>query len=73
MRQGFQPGDRIAAVEEHIQDPDAERIDLSGRILTPGWIDIHTHLYAGSTTWGIRADAICLSTGVTTVVDAGSF
>ena len=64
---------RIAEISEGI-DPDAarERIDLCGRILTPGWIDIHAHVYAGATTWGIEADAHCLATGVTTIVDAGS-
>ena len=65
-------GDKIAVVAEEIEEEGRETIDLSGHILTPGWIDIHTHLYAGSTTWGIRGDALCLATGVTTVVDAGS-
>ena len=65
-------GDRIAAVEAGIEDPSAERIDLSGKILTPGWVDIHAHVFAGATTWGICADALCLATGVTTIVDAGS-
>jgi dihydroorotase len=63
----------IAAVSEGIDTAAArERVDLSGRILTPGWIDIHAHVYAGATTWGIKADAHCLATGVTTIVDAGS-
>lgn len=62
----------VAAVEERIEDPAGERIALDGKILTPGWIDIHAHVYAGSTTWGIQPDAYCLATGVTTVVDAGS-
>lgn len=65
-------GEKIAEVAEEITAPAAETIELSGKILTPGWIDIHAHLYAGSTTWGIRGDALCLATGVTTVVDAGS-
>ena len=65
-------GEKIAAVAETITAPAAETIDLSGKILTPGWIDIHAHLYAGCTTWGIRGDALCLATGVTTIVDAGS-
>ena len=64
-------GDKIVMLGEKIGEG-RKVIDLSGRILTPGWIDIHTHLYEGSTTWGIRGDALCLATGVTTVVDAGS-
>ncbi len=63
---------KIAAVAEKITEPSRESIALEGKILTPGWIDIHAHVYAGSTTWGIRADALCLATGVTTIVDAGS-
>ena len=65
-------GEQIAEVAEEITAPAAETIDLSGKILTPGWIDIHAHLYAGCSTWGIRGDALCLATGVTTIVDAGS-
>ena len=56
-------GEKIAAVAEEITAPAAETIDLSGKILTPGWIDIHAHLYAGCTTWGIRGDALCLAHG----------
>ncbi len=63
---------RVAAVAEHIVESGRREFDLSGALLTPGWIDIHAHLYPGSTTWGIRADAHYLSTGVTTAVDAGS-
>jgi dihydroorotase len=63
----------IAAVADSIDAVTArEQIDLSGQILTPGWVDIHAHVYAGATTWGIKADAHCLATGVTTIVDAGS-
>ena len=65
-------GEKIAAVEKEIAEPAKETVDLGGSILTPGWIDIHTHIYAGATTWGIQGDALCLGTGVTTVVDAGS-
>ncbi len=65
-------GGKIAAVESRIEGPARQRIDLSGRILTPGWIDMHAHIYPGATTWGIQADALCLATGVTTIVDAGS-
>ncbi|MDP6041016.1 MAG: amidohydrolase/deacetylase family metallohydrolase, partial [Candidatus Latescibacteria bacterium] len=62
----------IKNVAQSIIEPAKETIDLTGKILTPGWIDIHAHVFAGATTWGIQADALCLATGVTTVVDAGS-
>lgn len=62
----------IKAISQSITEPATETIDLSDKILTPGWIDIHAHVFAGATTWGIQADALCLATGVTTVVDAGS-
>ncbi len=63
---------QIAAVSKSISHTASREIQLEGKILTPGWIDIHAHLYPGSTTWGIHADAHYLSTGVTTAVDAGS-
>ena len=62
----------ITNIAQSITDPAKETIDLTGKILTPGWIDIHAHVFAGATTWGIQADALCLATGVTTIVDAGS-
>ena len=63
---------KIAAVQKSIIEPAKQTIDLPGKVLTPGWIDIHAHVFAGATTWGFHADALCLATGVTTVVDAGS-
>ena len=65
-------GGRIVALSENLAGSGRREIHLAGKLLTPGWIDIHAHLYPGSTTWGIRADAHYLSTGVTTAVDAGS-
>ncbi|MBM3459397.1 MAG: amidohydrolase family protein, partial [Armatimonadetes bacterium] len=38
----------------------------------PGFLDIHTHVYAGVTSWGVFPDPPCLASGVTTAVDAGS-
>jgi len=65
-------GDQIVALSDSLDGPAKQTLDLTGKILTPGWIDIHAHVYAGATTWGIKADALCLATGVTTLVDAGS-
>jgi len=47
-------------------------VDVTGLIVTPGLIDLHTHLYHGVSHYGVDADTHCLRRGVTTAVDAGS-
>jgi dihydroorotase len=47
-------------------------IDAAGLIVTPGMVDLHTHLYPGVSHYGIEPDTYCLGRGVTTAVDAGS-
>jgi len=63
---------RVAAVGPGLAQPARERIDARGCIVTPGLIDLHAHVYAGVTSWGLKPDPVCLATGVTTIVDAGS-
>src|SRR5207248_1252093 len=46
-------GDRIADVSPAIEAPDAERIDASGMVVMPGFVDTHRH------TWQTALRAIC--------------
>jgi dihydroorotase len=41
-------------------------------IVTPGLIDLHTHVYWGGTSLGVDAAALARQSGTTTFVDAGS-
>jgi dihydroorotase len=64
---------RIAAVDRSIPaDAAARTIDVSGSIVTPGLVDLHTHTFHGVGYWGVRPDPVASRTGVTTWVDAGS-
>jgi len=47
-------------------------VDVAGRMVTPGLIDLHTHVYWGGTSLGVDADMIARRSGTTTFVDAGS-
>ena len=53
-------------------DPGTDVRDVSGYIVTPGLIDLHTHVYWGGTSLGIDAEEFCRTSGVTTAVDTGS-
>ncbi len=63
----------VAEVGEHIApERAAAAIDVSGKMVTPGLVDLHGHFYHGGTGSAVHADQNCLSAGATTGVDAGS-
>ena len=66
-------GGMIAKVEADIPSGQArETINADGKIVTPGLIDIHAHVFPDVGPYGIEPDPYCLRRGVTTVVDAGT-
>jgi len=66
-------GGKVAAVDDGIEPGRARKtVDVGGRIVTPGLIDLHTHVYWGGTSIGIDADTIAVRSGTTTFVDAGT-
>jgi dihydroorotase len=72
MDVGFRDG-KSAGVGKNLKaGPDTEIRDVSGHYVTPGLVDMHTHVYWGGTSLGIDPDGFCRSSGVTTSVDTGS-
>ena len=72
-------GGKVAAVAESIPPARARRVvDVKGLYVTPGLVDIHVHVFAGTMgpeytgALSVRPDGITFRSGVTTVVDAGS-
>jgi len=66
-------GGKVAAIGPDLAaDAGTEVRDVSGHIVTPGLIDLHTHVYWGGTSLGIDAEDFCRRSGVTTCIDTGS-
>ena len=64
---------RIAAVEKTILPSSAsEVVDVSGKLVLPGLIDTHAHVYQYVTgRFGLNPDMVGVRSGVTTVIDQG--
>lgn len=72
-------GGKIVQVASRIPEEKAKKvIDVSGMYVSPGFIDIHTHVFVGSNAGfanginSISPDDFTCRAGVTTVVDAGT-
>ena len=62
---------KVAAVGADLGEAKDVR-DVAGKIVTPGLIDLHSHVYWGGTSLGVDAPTIARRSGTTTFVDAGS-
>jgi dihydroorotase len=67
-------GTRVAAIGDDLLTLGVRGtlVDARGLVVTPGWVDLHTHVYWGVAPLGVDADTHCIRRGVTTAVDAGS-
>src|SRR5215468_1251438 len=63
----------IAHIAPTIPRAEASRIlEVAGKIVTPGLIDLHAHVFEGFNRTGVHPDLGGVHAGVTTIVDAGS-
>ena len=66
-------GGKIVEVAAGLREEDARRtISAKNRIVTPGLVDVHAHVFVNSSDMGENTDRFCNASGVTTVCDAGS-
>ncbi|MGB7183963.1 MAG: amidohydrolase/deacetylase family metallohydrolase [Burkholderiaceae bacterium] len=64
---------KVAAIAPAIDESQAADVrDVRKYIVSPGLIDLHTHIYWGGTYLGVDPTQYALSSGCTTLVDAGS-
>jgi len=66
-------GGRIARVAENIPPAEARQVyNAAGKLVTPGLIDMHTHVYRYGINLAVDSDIVGFQNGVTTVLDCGS-
>ena len=63
---------RIVDIQKNLpRDKAAQQINASGKIVTPGLVDLHAHTYPQASAIGLPADELAPFTATTTYVSAG--
>ena len=70
MDVGFKDGKSAGVGKALKATPNTQVRDVKGYVVTPGLIDLHTHVYWGGTSLGIDADNFCRTSGVTTAIES---
>ena len=66
-------GGKIVAVAPNLPQNEARRtLSATGRLVTPGLVDVHAHVFVNAHDMGGHTDRFCRASGVTTLCDAGS-
>src|SRR5690349_15920025 len=64
---------KIVEIGPALRQADARRtIDVTGKLVLPGLVDVHAHIFEESWNMGESTDRFCRASGVTTLCDAGS-
>jgi len=65
-------GGKVAAIGADLAKNARNVQNVTGKLVTPGLIDLHTHVYWGGTSLGIDPEMLARRSACTTLVDAGS-
>ena len=69
---GFKNGKVLEICKDIHKKNGTKVVDVTGCVVTPGLIDLHTHVYWGGTSLGIDSEDFCRKSAVTTAIDTGS-